>query len=247
MEAAPRVDTAQVTATTLPLTQQITSSEVQAAVAGRESNVRDLSIPIYVDNQLPQAVPEDPLVIQTSDDRQLDVITINEQLVQLQDSTGFRLSVSATDSDGNLAQVNTRGAIVVQHLNFITVTGEGFKPNSDAVAWLFSEPRRLGVVRVSADGSFEKSLQIGADIPVGDHTTQVNGLTPSGDVRSLNLAVEVRKRAPVVTDTTIDPVIVAAPNTGAGTSTSTALLILLLVIGVGFGLLAGLMLARRRR
>jgi hypothetical protein len=186
-------------------------------------------------------------VIQTSDDRQLDVITINEQLVQLQDSTGFRLSVSATDSDGNLAQVNTRGAIVVQHQNFITVTGEGFKPNSDAVAWLFSEPRRLGVVRVSADGSFEKSLQIGADIPVGDHTTQVNGLTPSGDVRSLNLAVEVRERAPVVTDTTIDPVIVAAPNTGAGTSTSTALLILLLVIGVGFGLLAGLMLARRRR
>ena len=187
------------------------------------------------------------MVIQTGAANTLDIVTINEQVVQLQDADGFRVSVSSTDSAGELTKVNTNGAIVVQHLNFITVTGEGFKPNSDAVAWLFSEPRRLGVVRVSADGSFEKSLQIGADVPVGDHTTQVNGLTPSGDVRSLNLAVEVRKRAPVVTDTTIDPVIVAAPNTGAGTSTSTALLVLLLVIGVGFGLLAGLMLARRRR
>ena len=190
VESAPTT-VAQAPATTLPLAQQVTSQEIQSAVASRESNVQDLSIPIYVDSQLPKAVPEDPLVIQSSNDRQLDVITINEQLIQLQDSTGFRLSVSATDGKGNLTQVNTRGAIVVEHRNFITVTGEGFLPNSDAVAWLFSEPRRLGVVRVRADGSFEESLQISEDVPLGDHTTQVNGLTSSGDVRSLNLAVVI--------------------------------------------------------
>ncbi len=245
VEAVPRVDTAQVTETTLPLTQQITSSEVQAAVASRESNVQDLSIPIYVDSQLPKAVPEDPLVIQTSNDRQLDVITVNDQLIQLQDSTGFRLSVSATDGKGNLTQVNTRGAIVVEHRNFITVTGEGFLPNSDAVAWLFSEPRRLGVVRVRADGSFEESLQISEDVPVGDHTTQVNGLTPSGDVRSLNLAVEVREPAPVVTDTTIDPVIVA--NSGERTSTSIGVALLMLGVILGSALTWFFVLLRRRR
>jgi len=207
--------------------------------------VRDLSIPVFVDNRLPQAVPDNPLVIQTSQDRQLDVITVNDQLVQLQDSTGFRLSVSGTDPDGNLAQVNTRGAIVVQHQNFITVTGEGFKPNSDAVAWLFSEPRRLGVVRVRADGSFEESLQIGVDVPVGDHTAQVNGLTPSGDVRSLNLAVEVRERGPVVTDTTIDPVLVAA--TGPRDETSVAIALIALGVVLGSALTALLLVVARRR
>jgi hypothetical protein len=244
VESAPTT-VAQAPATTLPLAQQVTSQEIQSAVASRESNVQDLSIPIYVDSQLPKAVPEDPLVIQTSNDRQLDVITINEQLIQLQDSTGFRLSVSATDGKGNLTQVNTRGAIVVEHRNFITVTGEGFLPNSDAVAWLFSEPRRLGVVRVRADGSFEESLQISEDVPVGDHTTQVNGLTPSGDVRSLNLAVEVRERAPVVTDTTIDPVIVA--NSGERTSTSIGVALLVLGVILGSALTWFFVLLRRRR
>ena len=131
-------------------------------------------------------------------------------MVQLQDAEGFRLSVSSTDDDGDLQRVNTRGALVVEHENFITVTGSGFKPNSDAVAWLFSEPRRLGVVRVGSDGSFEQSLRIGSEVPVGEHTTQVNGLTASGEMRSLNLAVEVIEvETPTVSDTALDPAVVA--------------------------------------
>ena len=101
------------------------------------------------------------------------------------------------------------------------------------------------MVRVSADGSFEKSLQIGADVPVGDHTTQVNGLTSSGEVRSLNLAVEVHERAPVVTDTTIDPVLVAA--TGPRDETSVAIALIALGVVLGSALTALLLVVARRR
>jgi len=224
---------------------QVSVEDVRFAIAQRESNVQDLSLPVFVNNELPTALPESPLVIQTSGDKVLDIITVNEQVVQLQDSQGFRLSVSATDGQGNLSRVNTRGAIVVSRRNFITVTGEGFMPNSDAVAWLFSQPRRLGVVRVGADGTFEESLRIADDVPMGNHTTQVNGLTSDGEVRSLNLAVELVETALMVTDTTIDPVLIAA----TGPRNSTTLSVALLAVGavLGAGVFALLLVARRRR
>ncbi len=179
------------TATTLPLAQQVSTQEVQQAIAGLSSNVQDLSLPVFVNSQLPNPLPENPLVIQTTNESRLDIITVNQQVIQLQDTEGFRLSVSATTESGVLTPVSPSGAIIVEQQNFITVTGAGFKPNSEAVAWLFSEPRRLGVVRTGSDGAFQENLQIGPEVSTGEHTIQVNGLTPEGDVRSLNLAVKV--------------------------------------------------------
>jgi len=206
----------------LPLVQEVSSQQVLQAVAQKESNVQDLSLPVFVNNELPKPAAENPLVIQTGAETRLDIVTINEQVIQLQDSEGFRISVSATDAEGELTKVNTRGAIVVERENFITVTGEGFKPNSDAVAWLFSEPRRLGVVRVGADGKFEESLQIGDDVPAGEHTTQVNGLTTDGTVRSLNLAVEVIDPGVTSEDPSGDEPSVAGDATGTGASAAVA-------------------------
>ena len=189
--ASSNAGSASVTATSLPLTREVTPSAVQEAIAGQPSNVQDFSLPIYVNNELPNPNPDSPLVIQTGSESQLDIITINQQVVQLQDSEGFRLSVSSTNADGQLTRVSSGGAIIVAQGTFITLSGNGFAPNSDAVAWLFSEPRRLGVIRVKNDGSFAADLRVAQGIPIGDHTTQVNGVTSDGGVRSLNLAVEV--------------------------------------------------------
>lgn len=219
------------------------------AIVDRKFNVQDFSLPIFVDSQLPNPEARNPLVIQTDSAVRLDIITVNEQVVQLQDTEGFRLSVSATNSKGELAMVNTRGALVVTRASFITIAAEGFKPGSDVVAWLFSEPRRLGVIRVAGNGSFEASLPINSDVPQGDHTAQVNGMTPSGDMRSLNLAVEVidakeTSVTPTVTDTTIDPLIVAASGPRNDTSARVAILVLGLAIGAA---LVWFLLVRRRR
>ena len=167
----------------------------------------------------------------------------------MQDIKGLRLSVSATNSNGELAMANTRGALVVTKASFIIISGEGFKPGSDVVAWLFSDPRRLGVVRVNTKGTFEKSLRVGSDVPLGDHTAQVNGLTRSGDMRSLNLAIEVIDAKetsvnPAATDTTINPLIVAAAGPRNDTPARVALVVLGLVIGAA---LVWFLLARRRR
>lgn len=236
-------------ASSLPLTTPVSQEELLRAVVDRKFNVQDFSLPIFVDSQLPNPEARNPLVIQTDSAVRLDIITVNEQVVQLQDTEGFRLSVSATNSKGELAMVNTRGALVVTRASFITIAAEGFKPGSDVVAWLFSEPRRLGVIRVAGNGSFEASLPINSDVPQGDHTAQVNGMTPSGDMRSLNLAVEVidakeTSVTPAVTDTTIDPLIVAASGPRNDTSARVAILVLGLAIGAA---LVWFLLVRRRR
>jgi hypothetical protein len=179
-----------VSSTTLPLSQPIAPADVQRYVQQQSQNVRDLSLPIYVSNQLPSPEPNSPLVIQTTN-TQLNIVTINDQVIQLQDGDGFRLSVSATDGGGDILPVNTNGAIVVEQNNFISVSGTGFRPNSTAVVWLFSVPNRLGTVNVGADGSFSDRVALNDGIEPGEHTAQVNGITSGGALRSLNLAVEV--------------------------------------------------------
>jgi hypothetical protein len=176
--------------TTLPLSRPIAPTEVERYLQLQTQNLRDLSLPIYVNNQLPLASPDSPLVIQTVQ-AQLNIVTINDQVIQLQDGDGFRLSVSATNGGGEVLPVNTNGAIVVEQNNFIAVSGTGFQPNSTAVVWLFSEPRRLGTVSVGGDGTFTDRVPLAAGIEPGEHTAQVNGLTTDGAIRSLNLAVEV--------------------------------------------------------
>ena len=184
-------DSASVVATSLPLSQQVSSDEVRKAIEARESNLNDLSVPVYVNSELPQAEPENPIVIQTGEQTQLDIITVNEQIVQVQDAQGFRVSVGSLRNDGTFAEVNSRGALLVLPGGVISFSGEGFEPYSEAVAWLFSDPRRLGVMNVDENGRFDAQLTVTAEVPIGAHTTQVNGLTANGQTRSLNLAVEV--------------------------------------------------------
>jgi len=192
------------------------------AIATKQQNVQDVSLPVFVKGELPKPVAENPLVIQTGSDIKLDIVTVNEQVIQLQDTQGFRLSVSATDETGAFTKVSASGAIVVERENLITVNGEGYQPNSDAVAWLFSEPRRLGVVGVDAEGKFQEGLQIGDDVPAGEHTVQVNGLTTDGEMRSLNLAVEVIEPTAPSADATGDGQPTGALDTGVATGVVSA-------------------------
>jgi hypothetical protein len=175
-----------------------------------QQNVSDLSLPIFVNGTLPSPESANPQIIQTADNPEVALITVNQQVLVLQDSTGFTMTVSATDATGEPTKVSATGQLIVDKQNSLTVSGSGFKPNSKAVAWIFSEPNRLGVVDVGADGSFQESIPMGDDIPPGDHTSQVNGVTAAGGIRSLNLAIAVVEELPESTDEAQEP------DTGSG-------------------------------
>jgi hypothetical protein len=178
--------------TTTPATVRVVSdSEAAAVVATTPNNVQDLSLPVFVNNQLPEPDPAQPVVIQTENDVTVQVVTVNNQVVTVADETGYRLAVAAVDESGAPMPVSADGALIVRRNHFISINGQGLRPNSVAVAWVFSEPRRLGDVRVAADGSFSAKFSMPKGLPEGDHTTQVNGVDANGGVRSFNLAIEV--------------------------------------------------------
>ena len=160
-----------------------------AAVLSGES--QDATLPIVI-----RGVVDDPRVgnvvfLDNAQSKAMEIVTVNNSAVRLQSNQGFNLTIASRDSNGSPIQLGTNGAIVVRHDNFISVSGEGFAPNSVAKTWLFSSPRELGVLEVRADGSFAADHPVGNDVKVGLHTAQINGLSPDGEVRSVSLSIEV--------------------------------------------------------
>lgn len=204
----------------------------------------DVTTPIRIDGEAPRAAPREPVVVQSDPATPIDYVEINERVLQFQDEAGFRLSVSAVAADGELAAVTPEGAIVLSRGDHVAVTGKGFAPRSDAVVWMFSTPRRLGVIRVRADGAFDERLRIAADVEIGSHTIQVNGLTATGALRSLGLAVVVRVSAPVAAPVASSPAQVRTPAPASSPDTSLPLAFVALAVLVAFG--AGLLVPWRR-
>jgi hypothetical protein len=155
------------------------------------SVVDDFTMPVIVPGVVDAAgagnfVMFDGVVQQT-----LELKRVNETVMVLSSSDGFKISIAAVDKNGKPFEFNSRGAVVVKHGNFISVAGEGFAPNTTAKTWLFSSPRELGAVTVDAQGRFAAEFRIDEDVRIGDHVSQVNGLSPSGEKRSVNVDVEI--------------------------------------------------------
>lgn len=128
----------------------------------------------------------------------VDVVTLNDQVVQVESPDGVRISISAVSETGELLPIDPTGTIIVEEQQSFVVSGRGFAGGTEAVVWLFSTPRRLGLLPVSSSGDFSGSFEIDNSVELGDHTVQVNGLDTRGAVRSMNLDLEVRKSTSVL-------------------------------------------------
>jgi len=169
--------------------------EVEVTVATLSANVGDLSLPVFVNSELPEPQAAAPLMIQTQADVTVQVVTVNQQVVTVSDETGFQFAVATVDKSGEPVRVAADGALNVRRDHWISFIGDGLLPNSTAVAWVFSDPRRLGSVQVAADGTISERFAVPADLPEGDHTAQFNGVDARGGLRSFNLAIKVHDAA----------------------------------------------------
>jgi hypothetical protein len=75
--------------------------------------------------------------------------------------------------------------------NNVETEGTGMAPNSEFAVYLFSDPILLGIGKTDAQGKFFASFPVTQELPIGDHTLQVNGLLPDGRATSVSLPVIV--------------------------------------------------------
>ncbi len=137
---------------------------------------------------LPNPRAGQPIAIQTGSADPVNVLVINEQVLQLE-TTGTSLRVNVLDEEGQLVPVSATGAIVISKNNTFVVSGSGWQPGTEMVAWMFSSPQKLGVIPVPEDGQYTAELSVPDNIDIGEHTVQVNGLTPNGALRSMSMEV----------------------------------------------------------
>jgi hypothetical protein len=104
---------------------------------------------------------------------------------------GFSISLSAYSENGEAPNLNSEGKLVLSAQSSASFSGSGFAPNTNVVIWLFSDPKELGSVLTDSSGSFEGSLPLPSEILSGEHTVQLNGLTPTGETRSIAVGVVV--------------------------------------------------------
>ncbi|MEY3319522.1 MAG: hypothetical protein RL393_102, partial [Actinomycetota bacterium] len=74
---------------------------------------------------------------------------------------------------------------------FASFTGDGFKASTVVKVWLLSTPRLLGEVPVDSLGKFNAALLISAEIPIGNHTLQINGVSKDNVVVTLALGITI--------------------------------------------------------
>jgi hypothetical protein len=149
------------------------------------------SLPVIIPGVVDAAGGGQALIFDNASAVKTTVTRINKSAVQLRSTDNFVLTIAAVDRRGVPFQINSRGAVVVKHGNYISVSGEGFAPGTVATTWLFSSPRVLGDLAVDDQGRFSSEFRIEDDVKIGDHVAQVNGLTLSGEERSVNIDVEI--------------------------------------------------------
>ena len=134
----------------------------------------------------------------------------------------------AIETGGDVELVDDR--LVVSDGATVTTSGSGFMPGSIVEVWVFSTPTLLGTAEVDEDGSFSAVYNLPADLAVGVHTLQAEGVTSSGEPRAMALALE------------LFPTAVELPVTGSTHSMDLVNLTLVLTALGGM-----LVLVRRRR
>lgn len=111
---------------------------------------------------------------------------------------GFKVELKAE------SKLDTSGKLILSTGGVVILSGAGFAPNSEVVVWLFSEPKRLGVITTDANGSFAGEVSVPSVIPVGEHTVQLNGETNDGQSRSVAVGVQVAEPMQALTTKTQD-------------------------------------------
>lgn len=118
------------------------------------------------------------------------LVIVNNTSAQVVTASGGVLAVQAKDGV-DLVPVNNLGRVQMVRNNTVETQGSGLAPNSEFAVYLFSEPTLLGIGKTDAQGNYFASFPVTGELPIGDHTLQINGELTNGQVSSVSLPVSI--------------------------------------------------------
>ena len=135
--------------------------------------------------------------VPAGDDYVVHVVAIDSEGNDGDTSGGIRTGVvplpdvpaSVPEADAPLEGVAAGAALTAG--DSVTVSGDGFLPNSTIQAVIYSTPTLLGAFAVDEAGAFEIDVTIPDDLDAGEHSLVVSGLDANGNPRNLRVDVTV--------------------------------------------------------
>jgi hypothetical protein len=152
------------------------------------------------------------------------VITTTDIDATIAIGDSISVTVTARDDQGNPVATSASGSVVVVRGSTVNATGTGFKPGSPVEVWLNSDPILLGSGFADSNGELGQTFDLGSDVPLGDHTLVLHGVSVDDEVVTMALGVSVLEAE-------VAQPIETADNGGIGTGTAAALALLLLAGG----------------
>ncbi|MFM8553037.1 MAG: hypothetical protein ACKOBO_00260, partial [Acidimicrobiales bacterium] len=105
-----------------------------------------------------------------------------------------RITIGRAGPGGESVSVAADGVLRMYREEVVDVTVEGFVPGTTYTVFMFSEPVELARGEASADGGVKTSVRVPNDAEHGEHTIQVNGVGPGGEMVSMSMGFEVLER-----------------------------------------------------
>jgi hypothetical protein len=115
-----------------------------------------------------------------------------------------------TGENGGGEQPIDLDSTTVEPGGVIAGSADGFDPGSEAEAFVFSTPRRLGAVTADGNGVVHFSFRLPSDLESGTHTLEIRGTDPDGNARVVRRTFRVAGPAITLPDTGIEMLPLAA-------------------------------------
>jgi hypothetical protein len=104
------------------------------------------------------------------------------------------ITIGRSGSDSESVMVADDGVLRMYREEFVDVNMAGLVPGTIYTVFMFSDPVELGRGQADADGAVATIVAVPKDAEYGEHTLQVNGVGPDGEMVSLSLGFEVLER-----------------------------------------------------
>ena len=106
-------------------------------------------------------------------------------------ASGWSLEAQNFDAFGQSVAIGANGQMQVQVDSTIKTGGTGFAPNAQVIIYIFSTPIEIGRVLTDSSGNFTGEFAVPLELELGQHTLQITGYSPDGQIQSANIPLQL--------------------------------------------------------